>query len=363
MERQVQSIGDSLIGGLGYKLKPGASYVTDRRKCTFYASGGSQYSSSGVKVCRFNIVSDQWLDPSTFRVMFTLNVLNPASPINVTMPLHWNSAVLFRRCRVSCAGVVVEDMCDFHRLSLMLVAFKPVDEQKTIAMKGFCLFDRVSDSADLRATDWNTGRDGLEDADDRESYRVSDWGGASAIKKQRTVLFKPMLGILDQEKLIPLRYAPLQIEPGLVSNSADCVRVGLIKNDICNANWGGVSDIQCKMDLLTLGSSLQNEYASHLLSGRSLPISSSTYNHSSQSTNGDKDFSAHIHRALTRLKSVYITLFNNWTGTGAGPAGVKLPAMRKVCNDFYHPASVNAMEDLEQGQHLVWLQVGSKLYP
>ena len=36
---------------------------------------------------------------------------------------------------------------------------------------------------------------------------------------------------------------------------------------------------------------------------------------------------------------------------------------KSVRNDFYHPTSVNAMEDLEQGQHSVWLQVGSKLYP
>jgi hypothetical protein len=117
------------------------------------------------------------------------------------------------------------------------------------------------------------------------------------------------------------------------------------------------------MDLLTLDSSLQNEYASHLLSGKTLPINFSSYNHSSQATNRDKDFSAHIHRALTRLKAVYITLFNNWTGDGSGPAEVKKPGARKVCNDFYHPASNNAAEDLEQGQHSVWLQVGSKLYP
>ena len=171
-----------------------------------------------------------------------------------------------------------------------------------------------------------------------------------------------MLGIIDQEELIPLRYCHLTIGLGLVSNSADAVYLGPVKNDTCTANWG-ISDIQCKMDLLTLDSSLQNEYASHLLSGKSLPINFSSYNHSSQSTNGDKDFSAHIHRALTRLKSVYITLFNNWAGTGVGPAEVKRPANRKVCNDFYHPASINAMEDLEQAQHSVWLQVGSKLYP
>ena len=122
---------------------------------------------------------------------------------------------------------------------------------------------------------------------------------------------------------------------------------------------GGISDIQCKIDLLTLDSSLQNAYASHLLSSKSLPINFSSYNHSSQSTNGDKDFSAHIHRALTRLKSVYITLFDNWAGTGYGPAEVLLPGMRKVCDDFYHPASMRAAEDLEEGQHQCWLQVGS----
>ena len=86
-------------------------------------------------------------------------------------------------------------------------------------MQGFGLFDRVNDSADQEVTGWTTGRDGLEDADERKSYRVSDLDEASAIKNQRTVLFKPMLGIIDQEKLIPLRYAPLQFELELVSNT------------------------------------------------------------------------------------------------------------------------------------------------
>ena len=129
MEHHVASIDDALIGGLSYKLKPGASYVTDRRKCTFYASGGNQYSSNGVKVCKFNIVSDQWLDPSTFRVMFSIHNNNPASPPIKVKPLHWNPAVLFRRCRVICGGVVIEDIDDFNRLSLMLTAMKPVGEQ------------------------------------------------------------------------------------------------------------------------------------------------------------------------------------------------------------------------------------------
>ena len=80
----------------------------------FYASGGNQYSSDGVKVCKFNIVSDQWLDPSTFRVMFTIHNNNPVSPPIKVKPLHWNPAVLFRRCRVICGGVVIEDIGDLQ---------------------------------------------------------------------------------------------------------------------------------------------------------------------------------------------------------------------------------------------------------
>ena len=36
MEHHAQSVEYALIGGLSYKLKPGASYVTDRRKCVFF---------------------------------------------------------------------------------------------------------------------------------------------------------------------------------------------------------------------------------------------------------------------------------------------------------------------------------------
>ena len=70
-----------------------------------------------------------------------------------------------------------------------------------------------------------------------------------------------------------------------------------------------------------------------------------------------KDFSAHIHRALTRLKSVVITLYKD------GATAVMNPGTRKVCNGFYHPASASNVESFEDGQHQVWLQVGAKQVP
>ena len=98
MEHHAQSTDDALIGGLSYKLKPGASYVTDRRSVSYFASGGNTYRPNGVKVMKFNLTGDQWLDPSTFRVAFHLNNHkgNNGSgfPIMVT-PLSWNPEVFF----------------------------------------------------------------------------------------------------------------------------------------------------------------------------------------------------------------------------------------------------------------------------
>ena len=140
MEHHAQSVEDALIGGSSYKLKPGASYVTNRRSASDFASGGNSYYPNGVKVMKFNIAGDQWLDPNTFRVIFQLNNNNgnnaAGTPINV-QPLSWNPAVFFRRARLICGGQVVEVIDDFNRLSLMLSGLLPEDDQSDMICEGF----------------------------------------------------------------------------------------------------------------------------------------------------------------------------------------------------------------------------------
>ena len=194
MEHHVQSVDGQLIGGLSYKLKAGANYVTDRRSCTFFAPGGNSYSSTGVKVAKFNTVADQWMDPSSFRIMFTLN--NNGNSGTVIQPLHWNPAVLFRRARVIAGGQVIEDIDGFNRPSLMFTALKSQDDQKEIAIEGFGLFDRKYDQGAGGLVE----DPGAEDSGERKIYRVSDWDEAGTIEKSRTVLFRPMLGLFNQEK-------------------------------------------------------------------------------------------------------------------------------------------------------------------
>ena len=121
MEHHAQSVDDALIGGLSYKLKPGASYVTNRRSVSYFAQGGNDYKPSGVRVMEFHLAGDQWMDPSTFRVAFQLNNIDyDAVGTTYVQPLGWNPAVFFRRARIIAGGQVVEDIDDFNRLSLML---------------------------------------------------------------------------------------------------------------------------------------------------------------------------------------------------------------------------------------------------
>ena len=134
MEHHAQSVDDALIGGLSYKLKAGASYVTNRRLVSYFAQGSNQYWPDGVKIMKYNLTGDQLLDPSTFRAAFQLNNKGyDSAGTTYLQPLSWNPDVFFRRCRIIAGGIVIEDIDNFNRLSLMLHALKPEEEQLGIA--------------------------------------------------------------------------------------------------------------------------------------------------------------------------------------------------------------------------------------
>ena len=112
------------------------------------------------------------------------------------------------------------------------------------------------------------------------------------------VCFTPMSGLLSQEKYLPIWYCPLQIESELVTSANDAFSPGA---PIMNADFD-ISDVQFKVDLVTLDNSLDSEYAQHLRSGKSLPINFSTFTTSSQVI-ANLDITANVSRALTRLKA------------------------------------------------------------
>ena len=107
MESHAQSVEDNLIDSLSFKLKPGASYVTDRRSVTYFPQGGNSYSSTGVKVIKILLTGDQWLDPSTVKIQFRFT--NDHST-DALVPFTVGAHGFFRRFRLICGGQIVEDV-------------------------------------------------------------------------------------------------------------------------------------------------------------------------------------------------------------------------------------------------------------
>ena len=97
---------DSLLESLSFDLPPSSSYVQQRRLVSYYPSGASTFSPSGVRVCRFTIAGDGWLDPQSLRVYAKLANTHASAALQLADGPH----TLFSRVRLFVGGTLVEDL-------------------------------------------------------------------------------------------------------------------------------------------------------------------------------------------------------------------------------------------------------------
>jgi hypothetical protein len=189
----------------------------------------------------------------------------------------------------------------------------------------------------------------------------------------KTVSFRPLSGLVNCGKLIPLQYAPIVIElevcnsildPIISVNDYACIidTDGLGRNT--SLDWR-IENPSIKCDVCVLDSALNNEYAALLLSGKALPINISSYVMQMQTISGPTP-SVNITRALSRLKSVFCT-FDQTSITSLNAKELTsndrhITIWKKNWNDFFHPMSYmnNYDDDFEMEMQLT---IGSKMYP
>ena len=316
VESHANSVEDYLIEGLSFKLAPGASYITNRRSVSYFPSGSDSYSpSSGVKVIKIKVNGTDWLDPSTVKVMFTIT--NNSTASGATPALTFLSGVhsFFRRLRIVCNGQIVEDIDDYNRV---------------------CEMFNVLQSSSVRGND--------------EIENVKRWDNGTketlANLESRKVGMKLCSGLLNQSKMLPIRYCPLEIELELVNSAGDAQH---------GATSWVLSDVQLKADLCTLDNALENSYVKHLFEGKALPINYGTYICQSQIVT-DASFNVNVSRAVTRLKSIFLSM--------VGAAGTGQTNDLKEFNNFWHPMSAAGPGTYAYGKELeVHVQIGNKLFP
>ena len=344
MEALSNSVEDRLVDGLSFQLKPGASYVTERKSVTYHPQGSNIYSTSGTKLIKLLLTGDQWLDPSTFRIMFDLQNNETLASNKLLRPLG-GPHTFIRRMRILANGAVIEDIDNYNRVHEMFKILNAEDTNKNNDAEAFG--QQITKYTNLDTT-----------------TVAGILGGQS-----QTVLFKPCSGLFNQPKMLPIRYMPITIELEIVHDNTEPVvseTTNTANNfDLANntsTNWQ-IQNVMVKVDTVTLDNQLDNSYAEHLLSGKALPINYQTYVSQMQSilsgNDGQQKVRLNVTRALTRLKNVFITLDKSYPADNV---------LYKPWNSFYSPMenytadvlnSFNAEGEIADFQ----VQIGSKLFP
>ena len=97
-----------------------------------------------------------------------------------------------------------------------------------------------------------------------------------------------------------------------------------------------MSDVRLVGDVVSLDSALQNSYAEHVLSGKSLPINYGTYIKMQQTVVGD-NISVNVSRAVSRLKTIFCSFDGDFNPTPAEKVAYPYYLVKRPFNFFYHP--------------------------
>jgi hypothetical protein len=348
VDSMANSVEDYLIDGLSFKLNPGASYVSDRRSVSYFPAGSNIYQSgSGARVIRMNLTGEGWLDPSTVRLTYTL-VNNESTEAKYLRVISgpWG---FFRRARCLVGGAIVDDIDYYNRVHEMLHILTSKPNRDNDSVEGFGY--RWDD--DVMYKNWTTST--------AITHSASIKGGSS-----RSVSFKPLFGLLNQQKYIPLMWSPLMFEFEVVNGATDAIagiNAGLAYTDANTSQKWQIQDVRIVCDLVTLDSALQNSYAEHVLSGKALPINYGSYITQFQ-TITSADFAVSVTRAVSRLKSVFITFDGTHPDDSAATQNSHL--WHRTFNTFISSMSDNTFfaNKYDYGKELQWqLQIGSKMFP
>ena len=307
------------------------------------------------------INGDDWLDASnTLRVFF--DVRNTGTqPLRVLGGPH----CFWRRLRILAGNQLIEDIDYYARVHQMFDILRAGHVRENEDCEGFehrydqDMYKGILNNASNTATDVVY-----------PGVKMNSLGAnyvSVAAGEAKTVSFKPLSVLLNCGKLIPIRYCPITVELELVSSALDPIMsisdtvVGVSTESNTSVTWQ-IENPCVKVDICVLDNALNNEYAALLLSGKALPINYSSYVTQLQAISGQTP-SINITRALSRLKSVFVTLDQALTLAKIADSDLHIQVWKKWWNDFFHPMSYSNGVYTSTLELEAQLQVGSKLFP
>ena len=394
VESLASSVSDKLIDGLSFKINPGASYVQSRASCQWYANGSNEYEPvKGNRVVRIPITSsDGWIDPSTIRLAFEVRNQSTTAPLRLLSGGH----SFIRRARLMVGSVVCEDCSDYARTAQMLQYLKSKHSRQNeqVSGSGVEWSDHEFQSLSIKPKDvFVNGVLGPPIDTNTDAVRGINPDNYSGIPQGGTqvIVQKLIFGLFAQEKFLPMKYMQggLVVEIELVQDplevvlfdtlstngTTDGTDAGVLRlasgfhKENCS-NTYSLRNIFIAADVITLDNQLDNSYADHVLSGKSLSINYNTYVSQMQSIINQEKPSVNISRALTRLKTIFVSFERDLVQNGGYAPGARPwrtfwspMAPDNLYGKAAHTSDTGNFTHNELGEFEYSIQLGGTQYP
>lgn len=274
---------------LTYELPAPSTAVVDRKQsCRAYPSSASSLSLDNTRTVRIRIGGEDFVDPSSIRLMFTIKngadgVLRPVTgPFGV-----WQQAYL------RSSGVEIDNIPYYNRWHQQMGYLNlKREDQLAVGIEGL----------------------GTNLLRDNGLYEIGDIAGQQAI----TCMHRLHFSLFNAGRLLPVKYAPLEIELSMVNNVTDWL-------DTATASSSGtftLQNIQILYDAYTLDEAVLQSFYSALLKNKVMSVGTmGMYQIVQPLPAGASTFSFSSVRAFSRLAQIWLT----FRGTGPRSSNFMCP--------------------------------------
>ena len=305
MESIIAQNEDVLVAPLDFSVGgSAASYIVSREQATYFSTQ-NLVSPQGVKIAKYQIGGNGFLDLSS--LYFTALLTNKSSSAAL-QPLTAEAHCLFKRLIVRVAGTLVESIELFNLSEEYVRRLLPLEKRMNLA--GMFL-----------GADPVTGTHG---------YDLLSRSLAKETSKR--IMFRPMTSaVLNMKKYFPallLGAQGLTFELELAPADEACLSTGSQDYEL--------SDLRILVDTVQLTSELTDQYTSLLLSGKSVFLNLDLHENTQHFLPGNSaKWSVSSARQFSRLNTL-VVIFQQAPGA---------EAETKQVNNFFLPAS--AKESIE----------------
>ena len=279
LESLIAASGEAPIhGGLDFTLPPASTAVVDRKQhVRAYPTSASSLSINGTRTVRLRLGGDDFIDPSSVRIQFTINNLDGTNSLKpVTGP--WG---VWQQVFLRSGGVELDNVPYYNRWHQQF-GWNHLTQQEQFGEVGI---------QGMHATIATLGRPQV---------------GTIPASSSFTCMHKLHLSLLSSGKLLPTRYAPLEVELSLISIASDWLDTG-----VGFSTTFTISDIQLLYDAYALDEAVQNSFYSALLKNQvlSIPVMN-VYQVVQAIPAGSTSYSFSAVRAFSRLSQIWLSFRN-----------------------------------------------------